>query len=256
MRTQRGVTVIELMVVLAVVGMLAVIGYMGVRYVSKSDLREDSGEIAATLRNAHRMALETGLHHRVVFDLDEQTYRIETCEGEVSLRRSDEEQMVKGKGEDEDEEAKPLPPELEMLLNSGAQAGAEPILDEETKTRIAEALRDSDIEKPKCSLSMLPNGDADGRANLRPIRTWRGLKVRRVFVQHLEDPALEGEVTVNFFPLGWAEKAIVEVADEDGDQFTILVHGLTGRVELRDGEIRNPNDHMMRDAEGERIEER
>lgn len=254
MRAQRGMTVIELLVVLAVVGMLTIIGYMGVRYVSKSDLREDAGQVAATLQNGYRMATETGLHHRVVFDLDEQTFRIETCEGELNLRRSDKEQMVRH--EDDEEEEEPMPPALEQLLRSGTQLGTEPILDQETTAKIAKALRDSDIEKPTCAISMLPNGDADGRANLRQVRTWRGLKLRRVFVQHLEEPALEGEVTVNFFPLGWAEKAIVELADEDGDQFTILVHGLTGRIEIRDGELRDPNDHMMRDAVGERIEER
>ncbi len=254
MRAQRGMTVLELLIVLAVVGMLAIIGYMGVRYVTKSDLREDAGQVAATLRNAYRMATETGLHHRVVFDLDEQTFRIETCEGEVKLRRAEEEEMIKG--EDDEEEDQPLPPALDQLLNSGGQTGAEPILDQETTAKLAKALRNSDIEKPTCALSTLPNGDADGRANLRQIRTWRGLRIRRVFVQHLEEPALEGEVTVNFFPLGWAEKAIVEIADEDGDQFTILVYGLTGRVELRDGELREPNDHMMRDAVGDRVEER
>lgn len=254
MRAQRGMTVIELLIVLAVVGLLTVIGYMGVRYVSKSDLREDAGQVAATLRNGYRMATETGLHHRVVFDLDEQTFRIETCEGEVLLRRAEEEQMVMHEGDEEDLE---MPPELERLINSGSQQpGMEPILDQETTARIAQALRESNIAKPVCALSTLPNGDADGRANMRQIRTWRGLKIRRVFVQHLEEPALEGEVTVNFFPLGWAEKAIVEVADDDGDQFTILVHGLTGRIEIRDGELRSPDDHMLRDATGERTEER
>ena len=33
----------------------------------------------------------------------------------------------------------------------------------------------------------------------------------------------------------------------DGDEiFSVLVYGLTGRVELRDGMLRDVNDHMMR----------
>ena len=48
---------------------------------------------------------------------------------------------------------------------------------------------------------------------------------------------------------------MIELAD-GSDVFTVLVHGLTGRVELRDGEMRDPDEHMLRDAEGDKEEER
>ena len=73
-------------------------------------------------------------------------------------------------------------------------------------------------------------------------------------VQHLEEPVTEGEVSINFFPLGHAEKALLEVADDEGTQYTVLLHGLTGRVEVRDGEV-DPDKHMRRNAAGDEVDE-
>jgi hypothetical protein len=76
-----------------------------------------------------------------------------------------------------------------------------------------------------------------------------------VWVQHLRDPVTSGMVAIHFFPLGSAEKAIVEIGD-GSKTFSVVVWGLTGRVELQDGAIRDPDDFLYRDAEGEESEER
>ncbi len=242
---QRGMTLIEIMITLAVVGLAMYVGYMAVRRVSKSDLREDAGQIAATLKNGYRMATISGLHHRVVIDLEEQTFRIETCQGKVALRKSEREELPDDEADDGYEPY--VDPMTAQMLDA---------VSPEEATKIAAAIEGSKVGEAKCALSTLPNGDSDGRANLRQLNVGRDITFKRVFVQHLDDAQMSGTVTINFFPLGYAEKAIVEVGNDDGDRFSILVHGLTGRVELRDGELRDPNDHMMRDAAGDRMEER
>jgi hypothetical protein len=70
-------------------------------------------------------------------------------------------------------------------------------------------------------------------------------------VQHRDESATKGQVALYFFPLGQAEKAIVELTD-GSDVFSVLVFGLTGRVELRDGALRDVDDHMLKNAMGER----
>lgn len=247
-RRQRGITVIELLVALAVVGLLMIVGYQGIRHVRQSDLREGTVEIASILRNAYNLATSSGIHHRVVFDLDEQTFAVEACEGEIKLSRKADEIPTAGA---EGEELRPtvaadstIPPEI--LAASSPEEAA----------KIAQSLSGGSVGGAQCAPTDGRIIDYDNRGAMRKLATERGIKLRRVYVQHREDPTVSGKVTINFFPLGYAEKAIVEIADEDGNQYTLLVHGLTGRVEFRDGELRDPNSHMMRNAAGDRMEER
>ena len=49
--------------------------------------------------------------------------------------------------------------------------------------------------------------------------------------------------------------AVIEVTDES-ETFSVLVHGLTGRVQLKDGALENVNEHMMRNIMGDKDAER
>jgi len=48
---------------------------------------------------------------------------------------------------------------------------------------------------------------------------------------------------------------VIEITD-GSETFTVLVHGLTGRVELRDGVLKSVDDHMLRNVMGDRDAER
>jgi hypothetical protein len=80
------------------------------------------------------------------------------------------------------------------------------------------------------------------------------IKIRRVVVQHLEDPVLDGVVVIHFFPMGNAEKSVLVVADDDGNAYSILVHPFTGRVEVQQGET-DIDEFMRRDAAGNKVED-
>ncbi len=247
-RANSGMTMLEIMVVLAVIGLMMVFAYMGVRQASKSDLRENVGQLAAMLKNAQNMAAETGMHHRVVIDLEEQSFRVEACKGAIRLRRTSKE-IVRDFKDDrslaEVAQDNQIPPEI-MQADSPEKA-----------TELAAALTGKNLGGARCGLSTRANGDSQGRGNLRKMDP-RHAVIKRVHVQHLEDPVTEGTVTINFFPLGNAEKAIIEIAEKkDKDTYwTLLLHGLTARVEWHRGELDDANEHMMRDAAGEKVMER
>jgi hypothetical protein len=86
---------------------------------------------------------------------------------------------------------------------------------------------------------------------VRTLRAAKGIKFKEIWVQHKDDSTTKGQVAIYFFPTGSAEKAVVEVTD-GSETFTVLVAGLTGRVELKDGTLRDVDDHMMRNALGEK----
>ena len=267
-RHSAGFTVIELLIVVALVASMAVALSMGVRRVRNSDLRNDTATVAAVLRTAYNLSAMTGRHHRVVFNLDEQWFVLETCEGEVKLHKERREE-----GEDAgDIDQFKLDQAMRFLAGdpkAGGLGGSDilpevqgAVTQEEAAAKAA-ALAGSRIGVARCAPAVRPDGKPHPAGTPRKIRTWNDIKIERIFVQHLEDPQTKGTVSINFFPLGYAEKAVIEMVVEDRDQppstwarYTLLVHGLTGRVEFKDGDWRKPEEHMGRDGAGDRVVER
>ena len=244
--SQRGMTILEVMITLVVVGFIMLIGYNAVLYVTGSALREGTTELAQVLRAAHNMATTTGKHHRVVLDLDEQTYRIESCEGDIRLRFAEKEEVV------EEGEAKSLDDIRQTLRDSSIPPEVASAASPEEAAKMAEAITGTRIGTAICKPPELPTGDRDGRGAQRKLG--EGLEVRRLFVQHLEGEQATGIVHINFFPVGRGEKALIEIGDERDKAFTILVHAFSGRIEFRDGRV-DEDEFMFRRADGERIDE-
>ena len=99
-------------------------------------------------------------------------------------------------------------------------------------------------------------GDATRQGlGARAARATRGSSSRRSGSSTATTASTKGQVAIYFFPTGSAEKAVVEITD-GSETFTVLVHGLTGRVELKDGALRDVDDHMLRNAMGDKDAER
>ena len=77
------------------------------------------------------------------------------------------------------------------------------------------------------------------------LHTDKKIAVTKVWVSHLEEAVTEGTVTINYFPMGRAERAVIEVANDDDDVFTLLVHPVSGRVEMRSGALRDAEDLVL-----------
>jgi prepilin-type N-terminal cleavage/methylation domain-containing protein len=245
---QGGMTILEIMIALAVMGLLMLVGLPALRVQLGSDLREDANGVAASLRAAYELASLSGVHHRVLFDLDAQTYEIQACPEDVRVARGDEEQVV-------DKEVLATVPKPANTQTAGIAGDVLQAESPEDAVKTAAALAGVNIGGERCVVPSTPNGDADARGNQRTLNEARKIRFGELHVQHLDRPAKAGKVAINFFPLGWSEKAVVEVASPDAERYTILVHGMTGRVELRAGTF-DADKHMRRDAAGDEVEER
>jgi len=271
-------TLLEVLLVMGLMGLLLVLGTYTVRAVTKSALRGDTTEVAAALKAAANLAAQSGVHHRVVFNLDQHTYQIEACPDPIQLRRGQDEE------EKPDQEAlarlaqQPNPLAAASGIGSagmapagmagamaslagpgGAGGGVAAAESPEQALKAAAALVGLRVGTARCGVAPASGGDmanfADAKLpNVHRLATDDGISIRRVHVQHLRDPVTRGEVSIHFFPLGQAEKAMLELVDKEGEQFTVLVHGLTGRVEVVDGEV-DPDRHMRRDAAGDEVDE-
>jgi general secretion pathway protein H len=255
---QRGLTVLEIMIVLAIIGGMAFLGVSAFRYLTGAALDEDSNDLASVMRRAQLLAVEAGVPTRVVIDFEKQSYWVETCTGNPALVRAKEEERVDAEAAQEAlEEAR----QRLATLPAGQLQASSP----EEEAKMAAALAGKKVGGRVCGpigsgpgaedIGPVLTGDSQGRELRRTLKHNRGVKFREVWVQHLEQSVSNGQVSISFFPLGWAEKAIIELGSDD-EVNSVLVHGITGRVEVRAGEVDSPDDHMMRNARGDREDER
>jgi general secretion pathway protein H len=242
MRTQRGMTILELMIVIAIIGAGAFLARSGFRMLTKADLVDNSTELAAVLKRTSQLAIEKGELHRVVFDVDKQIYAVEMCQGARTIQRN--EQLRP----DDEETKRAVEKGKERLKDIPADSqGSDP----EAATKQALTIAGHHIADRMCAPVDDPSRDSEGKGWVRALRANKGIKFKEIWVQHRDDSITKGQVAIYFFPTGSAEKAVVEITD-GGDTFTVLVSGLTGRVELKDGTLQDPNDHMMRNALGDK----
>jgi hypothetical protein len=264
-------TVLELMVVLAIMGGGVVLVRTGFRQLTKADLVESSTELSAMLKRTAQLAIEKGEMHRVMFDVDQQLYAVEICQGSTTIHRNE---KVRG---DAKKEKEALTRGQERLRGVPMEAIAQ---DAEAATKHAMAIAGHHIADRVCSpvdekeVSGMTSGhdekttdengktirkirgDKDSRTNLTWVRSLRpGIKFKEIWVQHKDESTTKGQIAIYFWPTGSSEKAVIEVTD-DSETFTVLVHGLTGRVQLKDGTLESVDDHMLRDVKGEKDPER
>lgn len=246
--SQLGMTVLEIMIVLAILGGGVVLVRTGFRMLTKADLVENAVELSAVLRRAGQLAIENGEMHRVVFNIEKGIYVVEVCQGQISILRN--------------EKLNADPEEVKEALERGKQrmgtlpADAFAAGDADEGTKRVTALAGHHIADRMCSpATTAMTGDVSGKGWERSLYSGKGIKFQEIWVQHRDEGITKEPVAIYFFPMGSAEKAVIEVTD-GSETFSVLVHGLTGRVELRDGKLRSVDDHMMKNVMGDRDAER
>jgi type II secretory pathway pseudopilin PulG len=237
-------TVMEIMIVLAIIGGLVYVMRSGFRLVTKADLVEDATELTAVMRRASQLAVEHGELHRVVLDLDSEAYAVEVCQGAVAITRNE---LIKA-----DDEATRRALERGRQRLAGLPPDALATGDPEEATRRAAALAGHHIADRTCKpADNSVTGDSSGKGWIRKLRKAKGIKFKEIWVAHLDDSVTKGQVAIYFYPLGSSEKSVIEMTD-GSEVFTVAVFGLSGRVELHDGTLRDVNEHMLKNVMGDR----
>jgi Tfp pilus assembly protein FimT len=244
------VTLLEIMVVLAILAGLGGLIAGVTRKVTGAELREKTGEVAEFLRQAYALAASSNVHHRVVFNLDEQSFALEECPDPLFLKKQEEEES-----EDEKTSIERMKENIERGRQTAATQSevAEAETPEEALKRAA-AIEGVSVGNTRCKTVEGLDVDLAGRGFERKIDS-DDVRIKKIHVQHLKDPVEEKKASVNFFPLGYAEKAVIEIGAKDGDTSYVVVHRLTGRIETRSSSF-EPEAHMRRQAAGREVEDR
>lgn len=252
-------TLLELMVVIAIIGVALFAMRSSIRVLTNFGLSQDSDELAAMLRRAGQLAVERGEQHRVVFDVEKGVYRIDVCQGAAALARNEQIDADRDKVEKAVERGQDR---LRDLPQDALAGGGDP---EDAMVR-AKALSGHHIGDRTC---VPAQGGVSGVAHdankryvqigddnadwIRNLNFSSGVKFEEIWVQHKDGSTKgKGEVAVYFFPNGSAEKAVILLTDGDDHYRTILVNGLTGRIEQRSKKLDDVDEHMLRNVIGDK----
>ena len=195
---ERGFTLVELMIAIAIVAVLAAAVMPSVASLSGADARKAAGELSGSLRYLFDTAALRHATCRMALDLDGRAWRAECAPRLVGVARGKAEEL------DDEELARRFPGEQDAdrrRLLASSRFGA-------------------------FSDSLLKKRELSGRTVIREVR-----------VEGRQDPITEGTAYVHFFPGGQAERAFIEVADGD-TLFTVVVEPYSGRSRVVTGQVK------------------
>jgi general secretion pathway protein H len=241
--TTGGFTLIEIMVVFAIVALLFGASVQGFRSLRKADLREATTQLSGAMRYLFDRASTTGKIHRLVIDMETGTYWAEVSDDRFFIPREETEEQVRVREEKEamdDEEAARKREQDSRAAASGKGVSANSSFD-------LSKLEVGDFRPKRARFASFKD------MALKPVKL-KKTKVQSVYTPRVVEPLTSGRGYVYFFPLGQTEPAIVTMADREGKTvFSLVVHPITGRVRIYNREVLPPG--ARTDDEGRRVTE-
>lgn len=208
-RDRRGVTLIEVLVVLALVAVFVSITILSFGAVTSARLKRGATQIAGASRIAYAHSTAVSKPVRLVFDFEDSKIFLEEAEGRHLIQR------------DSTGGADPANEAEQAALDAQDAATMRAPRSGFTAT--------STIGFPEEGIE-LPNG----------IRFWQ------IDIAHQEQPIREGRAYLYFFPGGQTENASIQLrvsnADEDDTSgyMSVLIAPLTGKTRVEKGRVDAP----------------
>ncbi len=203
------------------------------RSVAKSELRASASKMAGAIRYCFDRAITTGAYYRIVLDLDKSEYWAERSDDRFYLAGQKENSPGGGKALDvvaqeklRDEEDQKL---KQDFMNRGTAGMA---LDPPPIPRRAKFQTFKDAALPKVTLKKVQLFD--------------------LYTPRQKEAYTQGKAYLYFFPDGHTERALLRMNSKD-DFYSLIVHPLTGRVEVKAGKVDVTAEFDNTDEEGNKF---
>lgn len=202
--TAAGMTLIEIMVTLAVVGLVLGITISQLGDTFDSRARQATREISATIRYLYNKAASENLTMRLVFDFEKQSYYVEATSDLYQL---------------ESEEDR-----LERLRRAEK---AKPKTETKSEKSSEEEKTETPVQKAEAKF-----GAVDSHL-LKPYQLPGGVFFKDIFTEHDSGPVSKDKAYIYIFPSGYVERAIINLRNEDDSSLrAIEVNPMTGNSKI------------------------
>lgn len=214
--SERGVTLVELLITVAIIGVAVGLTMVGAGVSDSARLRRSSVMIASAVRVAYGHANATSKVVRLVFDLDART---------VSL----EEETSQGGGQ-------------MKIVKNDVTGGAAAATEAERKVveEANEILKGPRAPRPSFQRVQAYGFDTGKTGPGKELE--RNIRFLQIETSHQDEIVKTGRAYLYFWPGGQTERAAVQLymltsalTAADADVMTVLVSPLTGKAELRRG---------------------
>lgn len=210
----RGVTLVEVLIVVAIIGVTSGLAVVGSGVADSARLRRSAVMIASAIRIAYGHANATSHPVRLVFNLENRTVGIEEAEGQLWLSKND------------------------RTGGAAAATDAERKAVEEAESIVKGPRAPRPSFKPVKAFGFSAEKGKQGKELERNIR------FVQIETSHEEDAAKKDQAYLYFWPGGQTERAAIQLSvggsTRDGDVLTILVSPLTGKAEMKKGKVSMP----------------
>lgn len=230
-RRQEGMTLLEIVIVTAILALAASGLSFSLGALSRTHLKAGTGKLAAAVRFAYSRAITRGTTVRIKFSIPGNTFSIEEAKSGVTLARLSEKEAVGARGEDGQALSAVDPwaaAAARLSTPDKPTLGSSPFTPITSAGRVsAESAADEDS-----SASSASGSSASGKNRFTNVSLGRGVQIVKLTVPHEPEPVTGGEGAIHFFPGGRTEHAVVQLGDGREGVYTLDVHPLTGRARI------------------------
>ncbi len=211
---ERGVTLVELLIVLAIITVASALGMVGSGVADSARLRRSSVMIASAVRVAYGHANASSKVVRLVFNFERRTVAIEESSSQLWLAKNE--------------------------RTGGAQAATDV---ERRALEEAEGILKGP-RSPRPSFHPVKAFGFSAEKGISGKELERNIRFSQIETSHQDDVITSDQAYLYFWPGGQTERASIQLAvgasKLDGDMVTILVSPLTGKSEIRKGKVAMP----------------
>ena len=242
-RRQHGLTLIEILIVLMIMGLIMWSVSMSMGAASQAEVVRTTNQLASTVRFAYDRARYTGYAYRIHVDFEQRSFQLQRAEEAMYLPATNRDgELLNTDSKKLEDQAKRDERAAEAYFSSVA-AAVYAAADDAFGDPYAVQKKEVPRRRPPLFEAFEPDATLGDLGE--PIQFPDGVKIISVQTDADLEPITEGEADLYFFPRGQTQLAAIQLAGkpklreritgEDDIEYTILVQPLTGKVTVETG---------------------